>query len=103
MLRSANGQEVTMTTQHTPGPWEVSSRGLISQAEGSAYVAELHRNKYCESNPADYRLIAASPELLGALESVLETLANVARPGTPIELLDSVIAARAAIAKAKGE
>ncbi len=79
-----------MKHKHTKGPWKVGGKtGFINQLAiepsiGTAYGAG-------EELQANARLIAAAPDLLEALEALLE--------GNP-----SVVAkARAAVAKAKGE
>jgi hypothetical protein len=88
--------------QHTPGPWVLDSMGYIcwqrmdtfTRSEGG--IAKLMR----PSNEADGRLIAAAPDMLEALQYLIQD-----RPGT--ESFDKwweirVQAARAAIAKAVG-
>ena len=72
-------------SKHTPGPWQV----VGSNVYGNNLRALL------PMNAADARLIAAAPDLLEALEDLLgwQTLAPD----------DVVTAARAAIAKARGE
>ena len=83
--------------QHTPGPWYLNSRGWVVQSTGDI-VTRLE----CSNNKeADARLIAAAPELLAALESVLPDLEHyVATHGPGPDKRLAI--ARAAIAKAKG-
>jgi hypothetical protein len=80
-----------MNAKHTPGPWVVM-RGGWSE-EGFAQY-ELHGNR--TSCIADVRLIAAAPELLDALQAIIDLPAHPMRK-------KGVEIARAAIAKATGE
>ncbi|MFY4013984.1 hypothetical protein ACOTJS_19410 [Achromobacter xylosoxidans] len=105
-----------MTKTHTPGPWTLET---VRTASGFCHKvgpfpgrredhpprhACLYADYPSESNPADQellanaRLIAAAPELLQALEGLLAVSVDT----TPEELL-AMMAARDAIAKAKGE
>ena len=74
-------------SKHTPGPWQVIG--------GNVYGDNLRA--LLPMNGADARLIAAAPELLAALEMVMENY------GSEYKFTDTFIYARAAIAKAKGE
>lgn len=85
-----------MKTQHTPGPWNANGNYIEDKA---GTIAKVMRP---EDNAA---LIAAAPELLEALENLLDQLhihhkMNLKKDYS-LMLADSV--ARAAIAKAKGE
>ena len=95
-----------MTTQHTPGPWFVSTGTTVrsrSDELGLPIVVEAF------SKP-DARLIAAAPDLLRALSAIVENadkgysvttwtgLDGIADAGT-VANLD---AARSAIARATG-
>ncbi|CUI82783.1 Uncharacterised protein [Achromobacter xylosoxidans] len=107
-----------MTTTHTPGPWTLETVRTVSgfchkvgpfparREGGDPRHACLYSDYPSESNPADQellanaRLIAAAPELLEALEWALRAME--ARNPLWAEG-ERFIAARAAIAKAKGE
>ncbi len=115
--------------EHTPGPWSLEPHGLfrsnisglgegedfplayISAGEGIKMpIFALHEvigDRSAESLMADARLIAVAPELLEALEGVLEIAKcwEILDGGKNIDLSASqaVIDARAAIAKARGE
>ena len=79
---------------HTPGPWFVSD--LVRQSvEIGASVVRMPIGKH---DAADARLIAAAPELLEALEAMVDDVDNDA-PGA----FSGVQKARTAIAKAKGK
>lgn len=56
--------------KHTPGPWEVSGRYNVSATFGVQYNASNH-SATAEQLSANARLIAAAPEMLKALELVL--------------------------------
>lgn len=84
-----------MKTKHTKGPWE-SSNGKITtkKVSGRSYRTIATIQDYApEFDAANARLIAAAPELLMALEYVLDQ-AGI-DPTSP-----SYKTARAAIAKA---
>ena len=95
------------TAKHTAGPWHVGVAphgdcriysGSESHAIARTYWPELNGIGVCDltgpMNRADARLIAAAPDLLASLKSVLDMVAS----GTPN--LKVVIAARAVIARA---
>ena len=86
--------------KHTPGPWRLdegqSSRVYLIDGKDGA-VGEL---VFAETrNPADARLIAAAPELLEALQELMDDDA----PWDGMRWADACDKARAAIAKARGE
>ncbi len=65
-----------MKTKHTPGPWTFSHDGFI-RSEREDLIAQVFDNPDtgCEpigEEPSEYnmRLIAASPDLLAALEEI---------------------------------
>jgi hypothetical protein len=78
-------------TTHTPGPWKVSqpSGNYIDTAAGHSVAALTF-----SATPADAHLLAAAPELLAALDEIFN---GVGMTGPTMD------AARAAIAKAKGQ
>jgi len=88
--------------RHTPGPWCASNGKLVRVSTGTRppiTICGVHRvgdrggAQQCDPL-ANARLIAAAPEMLEALEGIV----RVADRATP-----EFDAARAAIAKAKGE
>jgi hypothetical protein len=96
-----------MSTQHTPGPWEWTNKYQAS--EGRETWSLIGQDGYgilsCdgdENSPqnrgqkgkVDARLIAAAPDLLNALTVLADACE---RMGVPAQ------AARAAIAKARGQ
>jgi hypothetical protein len=101
---------------HTPGPWfrnQLRSHGAdpskngcdISAEDGSNIAIVLHilRERTAAQSVANADLVAAAPELLAALEALIEgaefsACQDANNPG----LWDLCIKARAAIAKAKG-
>lgn len=107
-------------TQHTPGPWIAdnnegfSSWSIWSRMTPTGHgipgpqVASVHGDS-AESD-ADAQLIAAAPELLEALQGALKALDAIGDEMTVGErytnagqyLLDALMPARAAIAKATG-
>jgi len=94
-----------MNTQHTPGPWKITSLEFIDDSLGGGIARVYSRQtRSLEELEANARLIAAAPEMLEALKDqekfwvmreaelgLLSTKAN--------ELLARI---RAAIAKAEG-
>ncbi len=105
---------------HTPGPWRprdyASKEGAIwidcaARDERGRSVAGTIGAAYAtgtgSSDPAvqqaNARLIAAAPELLAALEGALRFMETVERGMPADQHMPEAHAARAAIAKAKGE
>ena len=78
---------------HTPGPWRVEDGQTIWSGEELVGAA----GRIGMPMEANARLIAAAPEMLAALEWAVETA------DTEQYDADWYAAARAAIAKAKGE
>ena len=97
-----------MHTTHTPGPWHVagdtafdcSIRIIPSFPKGPACIAHAMATVPATTAHANARLIAASPDLLVALEQVLPLVAQYVKLTT--EGAHSYIVARAAIRKANG-
>jgi len=96
-----------MKSQHTPGPWTTGpNAGLYADTN----LRECQRICNVGTNTTvalswhkpTARLIAAAPDLLAAIELVM-LAAPMNHPDDDIESFDWVIAARAAIARAKGE
>ena len=91
-------------TSHTPGPWSYENEGQtvyvgegqwIAQVRGWGWLQKMKNGEAVQD--ANGRLIAAAPELLEALELLVD---NPYREGTESdERLRRI--ARAAIAKAK--
>lgn len=93
---------------HTPGPWIGCGPSFgdplprftteivtdLTDDDGSYTICMFDFAHYDDENEANARLIAAAPDLLNALQNVLDMVAS----GVPD--LDAVIAGRAAIAKA---
>lgn len=97
-------------SKHTPGPWINAGNGDIiaihpTQCGGVKDVCTVYMTESDEDD-ANARLIAAAPDLLAALEMILPILLDwhsdfpdsVGSKEEP-----AVRAARAAIAKAKGD
>jgi len=87
-----------MTTTHTPGPWEATpgvhpAVWLIDSVKDGVTTG-VRPARVAVTNEANSALIAAAPELLAALETLL-TRRYITQ--------DDWDAARAAIAAAKGE
>ncbi|GEM_PF-976347 len=92
---------------HTPGPWKVEraqgKRGQLyiwmdGEYWGGHAIATVH-DRVPESASANARLIAAAPELLEALETILATC-NVSRIDDPRS--EHFDAGRSAVTKALG-
>lgn len=100
-----------MGTKHTPGPWAVNGIAIDAGVTTVCWMAEPPQYagdtaKFCDNDKANARLIAAAPDLLAALESILrahETGNNGAVRGEAILCRSFESKARAAITKAKGE
>lgn len=93
-----------MTTTHTPGPWKITSEEFVDDAKGGP-VARIYsrQTRPADELKANAALIAAAPEMLEALNGLLEAILKCEAPvGGKRETLAAVDAARAAIAKAEG-
>lgn len=99
-----------MSARHTPGPWRVIAYGIDTGPQG-AFVPFggcgvcgccgspwMNGEKDCDQ--ADAYLIAAAPDLLEALESLVSFHESLDPTGVA---LDEFNAGRAAIAKARGQ
>lgn len=84
-----------MTTQHTPGPWNVSPPCELSQRYSVYYNGPL---VYVERGE-DARLIAAAPDLLELARQIV-LAADQNEGDIPADIVSG---ARAAIAKATGD
>lgn len=98
---------------HTPGPWLIYRQpsGEIEKLDylvkdGGSYEIDAHGLKHQWVAHAlkieDAHLIAAAPDLLAALEDMIEVLHELATPSM-ISGSPKVQAARAVIEKAKGK
>jgi len=95
-----------MTTQHTPGPWRLSSGDETEIFSGAKPVARAHCGgltsvKLPEAE-ANARLIAAAPELLAALVEMVVLYADHEQYDDEGYETAGINAARAAIARAQG-
>ena len=97
-----------MTTQHTPGPWQLvggrkDSIKVVHRANKVATVWKWHPLGDGEANA---RLIAAAPALLAAAEEILVALDFKSWPSYTAQnaaINNAEILLRAAIKLAKGE
>ncbi len=102
-------------TEHTPGPWlVVNIKGINvlmvgAGQDGSNIVADIRLHRHAPAVEANARLIAASPDLLTALEALLdetqEALLSICTDNPNDRLNDQPVIkqARAAITRAKME
>jgi len=96
-------------SKHTPGPWKVGPRQLadntveITEYPGypSVIARVCPRPHYNDDQKANARLIAAAPDLLSVLNTILDEVDADYTEGVPLPSWDT--AAREAIAKAVGE
>lgn len=98
-----------MSAMYTPGPWRLGTPGpngcyTVGNEHGlmTAMVAHsINHKEQAEQAVADAHLIAAAPELFEALEQMIAACSAHPFPNLPVQR--PLIAARAAIAKARGE
>lgn len=76
--------------KYTPGPWELRGTRLVTDKHGVVIAEKIGSNG--GGSESNARLIASAPELLEALEALLDDASSKNQK-----------AARDAIAKAKGE
>jgi len=99
-----------MQANHTPGPWWLDDDGFVASGSGDTYttVADPHcGDRDIDERESNARLIAAAPELLDALVSLLNVegaaLHGARLPGfVGLDVAYHFEAARAAIARATG-
>jgi hypothetical protein len=92
--------ETKQNASHTPGPWHFDGESIYSDAaevivSRPQYVGGANHNE----RTANARLIAAAPELLEALEALLDPSLS---SDNPVELEAVFAKARAAVSEAKG-
>ena len=82
---------------HTQGPWRIVTDGI-------SHWIEIEPNKIAliKAKKADRDLIAAAPDLLAALELMNDMFADHAQYDDEGYETAAIVAAQAAIAKAKG-
>lgn len=88
-------------SEHTPGPWFLVSDNLAEDCaviETRSGEEVLGVSEWIRADVPDLRLMSAAPDLLKALVSLELTAGIPAMEDDPAR-----VAARAAIAKAKGE
>jgi hypothetical protein len=64
-----------MTAQHTPGPWTHTYKATVHEKSTGSSIAQVHNfydAKGHSQTGANTLLISAAPDLLAALESLLE-------------------------------
>jgi hypothetical protein len=92
-----------MQTTHTPGPWKIAATGHVVTAADYSRICRVEQLPGMDSREIDAnaRLIAAAPELLDALQNIVNSLTLAGPPELACQQyqLDT---ARAAIAKATG-
>jgi len=94
-------------SKHTPGPWTIDGSVRTSINAGTKHIAlanfynsvEPEFNVSGEEHEANARLIAAAPELLAALDELVDALTAGYVPQQDGRMLKE---ARALIAKAEG-
>ena len=85
-------------SNHSPGPWYALAEGIADNAIGYRAIFDSDGDTVCNPSPmgeANARLIAAAPDLLAALQTIVENQGNL----FPIDWAN----ARDAVAKATGE
>lgn len=90
--------------QPTPGPWTVNREKSAPSIKAGVFEILLTCPTFGEPNErweANARLIAAAPELLEAVRDFVE-LYDRLDDAIGVRVLDKVIGARAALAKAEG-
>ena len=91
---------------HTPGPWKAEKLNEDTWLIGSNYNRIIGDVWAIDvgTPAANARLIAAAPDLLAALERLVDFFGVASNTGSsPVRTWSEVQAAKAAIAKAKGE
>ena len=65
-----------MTTKHTPGPWRITSQGLLVSDDNGMVLSIKNQGSLMTNAElqANYALIESAPEMLEALEDILQRL-----------------------------
>lgn len=63
-----------MSTQHTPGPWKFNDHGIY--VENGHWIAKAKTYEITREQTANFRLIAAGPQMLEALQAALEAIGD---------------------------
>lgn len=104
-----------LKTKHTPGPWIAAIDPGITTTNGkckvfgakSPFFVVIDGLTDYREELATARLISAAPEMLEALEALLEVLGVLRQSGVNVLAVPQAVEARAlahkAIAKARGE
>lgn len=101
----------TPITQHTPGPWtHTPGQDTVWARDGELLVARTDYTRgrmAINEDEANARLIAASPEMLAALESAALTIRDLSKQLADLGVVPdqgwkAFRAARDIVAKAKG-
>lgn len=95
-----------MSTKHTPGPWNVRPyEPFIVEDEGDLAIATMDKRRGYDTEAANAQLIAAAPELLEALTSIVAwTKFELGPDLAAFQPWRSVLAnCEAAISKAEGQ
>ena len=110
LVHSPNRWDIAMTTKHTPGPWAVDGTNVgiplrCFNGEALQEFSTLGDSEVCtDEDEANALLIAAAPDLLESLQSVLAFFREFDGPDVFDEIeCEALTKARAAIAKATGE
>ena len=96
-----------MTQQHTPGPWRAnignsSGAHCILANNGRRKTVCVMANTHDDDWQPNARLIAAAPDMLAALRSLLDWGRDHTSPLDPNSPHDLLVTAHQAIAKAEG-
>lgn len=91
---------------HTPGPWECTPSQIRDDLHWITRRSSCELTVKVEGSEANARLIAAAPDLLAAMEALVDwslLRSDWLQAGQPHPENHPISKARAAIAKAKGE
>jgi hypothetical protein len=93
-----------MNTKHTPGPWCGKDGQIYSAQTGKTISLLSYFDKDEEQDKANQQLIAAAPELLEALQNLLDDI-EYSQKDIPAGAIGQrqIRAARAAIQKAANQ
>jgi hypothetical protein len=95
-------------SKHTPGPWHVGKTApcIVYDDNGWGVANTVNHDRYVYAMQANARLIAAAPDMLAALQAILQGVKHDDTGDGYAEIVlstDDARTARAAVAKATGE
>ena len=100
-----------MTTKHTPGPWRITSQGLLVSDDNGMVLSIKNQGSLMTNAElqANYALIESAPDMVSMLEGIIEQLSRFDYKSKRNDIWNSSLVdnalqlAKHGLAKARGE